>query len=123
MLYQPELTDEWADMPFGWGMLRPETRKAMLEGFALKASDSRYRLSFIVCGQDRIVLALRVVSVSPQFTQALDAALLRQEANLGEFTREAHDAEIAAAYRKWPTGDAMMSAATNVETAGAAYLD
>ena len=122
LICQKDMTKGWADMPFSWNLLQPGKHPLAYKQQEGHARLSRYLFKLVLCDQHAIVRAMRAVTVSPQFTQILDAALLRQQANLGEFSPAAHDAELAAAYRRWPTSEAMLSAAAIVETAGVEIL-
>ena len=64
------------------------------------------------------VRALRVVTVSSSWSAKLEELVAGQQAALGEFSPRAHDAEIEAAYRRWPTARAMARSAAAIEVAG-----
>jgi hypothetical protein len=110
----PGLTQGWADAPFSRGLLPPG-----LQELIPRTERQGYLCSLVLLDTDtRIVHALRVFSVSPKFSETFDQLCRDQLANIDTFSPDAHDAEIQAAYRKWPKADAMVKHALVVETAG-----
>jgi hypothetical protein len=110
----PGVTEGWADMPFSRGLLPPGLRPNIP-----RTPKQGYLCTLVLLDADtRIVHALRMFSVSPKFSETFDQLCTEQLARLETFSPEAHDAEIQAAYRKWPRADAMLKHAVIVETAG-----
>ncbi|CAO3434177.1 hypothetical protein [Azospirillum endophyticum] len=114
LVQQPELFAGWADAPFAWGKV-PSARRCLDDK---SPSSNGYLFGVYLTDQHSVVRALRVATVTPTFTTVLDEAIREQARHLGEFSVAAYDAEVAAAYRRWPRSDDMVRAACVVEALG-----
>jgi hypothetical protein len=114
LLYRVSGACGWSDAPFSVHLV-PE-----LERVAPPAPAPAERALLHVLLIDAatgIVKAIRVTSMSPEFTAALHETISAQLST--EWSLAEHDREIAAAYRRWPSCDDMARAALIRETAGA----
>jgi hypothetical protein len=118
LVQQDYLLKGWADAPFAWSKVATKNRYLPVEHEESSRSARGYLFNVVMTDERGIVHALRVTSVTPRFTAILDAALREQEWHANDFSVAAHDAEVEAAYRRWPTANAMASAAAIVEVAG-----
>jgi hypothetical protein len=115
-LYEINGFGTWGDAPFSLGLV-PTDRRTLP---ARQPHQGRLLNITLVEQGTRIVRALRAVSLSPAWCDVLDTLIAEQIRNLPEWTARAHQAEIAAAYRRWPAvSDAIRDGAV-VEVAGAA---
>lgn len=114
LMQQSEGLKSWSDMPFALGLNPPEGRelpeRAEAQGYGVHLT--------LVDARSGMVHALRWISVTPAFAAALDGAVGQQRAHFGEFSAAAHKAEIAEAYRRFPTADHMASKALAIELGG-----
>jgi hypothetical protein len=110
-------TDGWCDASYALGLVDPDYRDIdhrsrdkgwLLAGFLIDA------VSGIVCG-------LRMATMTPAFSQLLDDLVAEQRVALPEFTRQRHNAEIAAAHARWPKPKDMAKDALAIETAGISF--
>lgn len=107
-------TQGWADAPYALGVLSPENRPKHD-----RDPTTGYLFSFILAESTTgIIRAMRAATVTPRFSQRLDDALKRLENNLPDFSREKHDAEIQAAYRRFPRPYDMAKGAVVKEVLG-----
>jgi hypothetical protein len=116
LLYRFGASVAWSDSPFSWWLV-PEARRALPS--AVDTGETRAVLQVILAdAASGIVRALRAVSLSPEFTRALLGAV-RVQASTPWCGREDYDRQLAEAYRRYPTSDALLAAAT-ARTAGGA---
>lgn len=98
----------WGDSPYSWWLVPESQRQAP---FPLPTTHSRVLLTvLLVDAHTGILHAIRRVSLSPDFSRALHAAIQRQ-IERGWPGDQAYDAQIADAYHRWPTSEAMLGAA------------
>ena len=94
---------------FSWHLLPSSARNHLP---ALNTPTSRYLLPvFLVDADSRIVKAMRQVSLSPEFSQALRNAMVAQ-ADRPWIGDAAYDMQISAAYQHWPSSLNMLSASS-----------
>jgi hypothetical protein len=106
----------WSDAPYTWHLL-PEALRGLPP--ARDTGETRAVLeTFLVDAGTGILRAMRALSLSPDFTRALYGAI-RVQASTPWCGREAYDAQIADAYRRWPTTEAMLAAASHRTVGGA----
>ncbi len=105
----------WLDAPFSWHLVPPEQR-TLPPAWALV--ERRALLHAVLVGAGTgLVLALRVVSLSPAFTRLLHAAIRAQAQR--RFSEAGYDAQLQAAYAVNPhTEDLLLRAC--VRAAGGA---
>ena len=104
----------WSDAPYSWHMVPPDRRvlPAMQD-----TGETRGLLHIILTDAETgIVQVLRTVTLSVDFTRALLGAI-RVQASTPWCDQAAYDRQLAAAYERFPTTEAMLAAAT-VETSG-----
>lgn len=118
---QPELLKGWADMPFSWCKVAKGSRILASSAVPPGATPKGYLLTLILTDQHGVIHALRGVSVSPRFSAAFDGLCREQERHEAEFSVAAHDAEVDAAYRRWPRAEGILSRAVAVEQAGVSF--
>ena len=103
----------WSDAPFALGLAPVESRglppREQSEGFVVQL-----HLIEALTMQTR---AVRLGTASRSFSAKLEELFAGQQAALGEFSQRAHDAEIEAAYRRWPTSTEMACSAEVIEVA------
>jgi len=105
---------KWSDSPFCLG-LHPAGRR----GLPVRDPHQGRLLTVILAdAESSVALALRVVSISQAWSVVLEDMLATQEAALPSFSAASADAEIEAAYRRWPNVRDMVRAAAIIETAG-----
>ncbi len=109
-------TNGWADCPYSFLKLAPENREFTR---APESADGYFMVVHLV-DQNGIVHAIRGVSMTPKFSDALDENLRHQARHSGSYSAAAHDAEIGLAYKRWATSAHMVRAAVIKETAGEA---
>jgi hypothetical protein len=97
----------WSDAPYNWWLNAPEDRTLPNP----EPTDVERALLHVTLVNARtgIILALRAVTFSPEFTQHLNAAIRRQARTSWDPIR--YDKALAALYRRYPTTDAMRHAA------------
>ena len=108
------LTKGWSDAPYALGVVKPD-RRGILER---QPHQGRLLLMTLADAQSGLLHALRQISLTPAFSAKLDELVEKQRAALPRFSAEAHQAEIRAAYRRWPDPDSMVGAAVAVEHGG-----
>lgn len=106
----------WSDAPYSVHLV-PEDRRGELPENT--SADHRALLQVHLVGaRSGVVAALRAVSLSPNFTRALETAIRRQAAE--PFPgQSAYDAAIAETYRRFPSSAAMAKAARAATRGGA----
>ena len=109
----------WADAPFSWGKVAPHQR--YFETDEAAPSTTGYLFRLYLTDQFGIIRAIRMFTVTPRFSEALNNALRGQERHVDSWSVDAHNAEIAAAYRRWSTSKQMAKAATIIEEAGVPF--
>jgi hypothetical protein len=98
----------WSDAPYSWHLVAPGERTLPPVELSAKA---RAVLAVILVDADRnVVRALRLVTFSPELTGALHGAIRAQAAR--PFDAAAYDAQLAEAYERWKTSEAMVAKAT-----------
>jgi hypothetical protein len=106
----------WSDAPFSIHLVPAAERKLP---DVLRSDATRAVLQVIlVDASTGIVRALRLVSLSPEFTLELHSAIVAQAAQPAD--PAAHDRAIEAAYRRFPDTKAMVAAARATCVGGAA---
>jgi hypothetical protein len=107
--------EEWGDSPYSIHLAAIEQGSPVELPAPLSApDDATYRMILnitLVDGNDGTIKALRVSSFSPAFTRALHAALIDQAARPYPGDAE-YNRQLDAAYRRWPTTDAMLRSAS-----------
>ena len=99
----------WSDAPFSWHLV-PEGRRQMPPTPWELRPDTRALLQVILTdAATGLVRVLRAVSLAPDFTRALFAAVAVQAATLW-CGPAAYDRQVAAAYRRWPSSEALLAA-------------
>lgn len=117
LIHVPGLFAGWADAPFALGMHPPDQR-------AIPRPEPGHGWlvhTVLADAMNGNIAALRLLTWSPPFSQALADLLAGQAGHLAEFSRARHHAEIAAAYQRYPTSDAMAAGAALIETGGARF--
>lgn len=108
------LTEGWVDAPYALGIVPPDLRR-----FEFTDPDKGLVVTvMLVCARTGILHGIRALTVTPKFTDALDAVIAGQRMRLGGFTRGRHTAEVQTAYVKWASPAAMIEEAIVVETGG-----
>jgi hypothetical protein len=108
LLYRFGEAIRWSDAPYTWHLVPAGEREPPARR---RSGESRALLTVVLVDADRnLVRALRALTLSPEFTRTLHAAIRRQAARV--WTAEAYDAELRRAYARWPTSEAMLPAAT-----------
>lgn len=108
------MTEGWVDAPYALGCVHPEMRR-----FEFTDPDKGLVVTMmLVCARTGVLHGIRALTVTPQFTDALDAVIAGQRMRLGAFTRADHAAEVQAAYERWTTPAAMAAEAIVTETGG-----
>jgi hypothetical protein len=93
----------WSDAPYSIHLVRHDERTVPSE----ETLESRALLHVILVDAPRnTVLVLRALSLSPEFTTILHAAIRRQAVE--PWDAAAHDAAIADAYRRWSSTAEML---------------
>ncbi|HRJ61571.1 MAG TPA: hypothetical protein PKZ99_10385 [Azospirillaceae bacterium] len=113
ILYDLDGFCRWSDAPFSVG-LTPAGRRELP---AREPLQRRLLLLTLLAAETAEIKALRIASLSPTWSAALEAEIARQTTALPQWSRQAHEAEIAAAYRRW-TADDMAKSAPLIEVAG-----
>jgi len=113
----PGLTVGWADASYALGMVHPEDREIDRRG----PGEGWLISMLLICAETGVLHALRAVTVTPAFSERLDELVAEQRAVLPAFSRAAHEAEIAAAYRRWPTPNHMAKDALITEFGGLSF--
>lgn len=115
LLYRFGSAVPWSDAPFSWHLV-PRGRRTVP---ASTTGQTRTVLQvYLVDAATGIVRVIRAVSLSPEFTARLHAAIAAQ-ASVPWIGREAYDAQLAEHYRRWPTTEAMLADAVCRTTGGA----
>lgn len=115
LLYDIEhLTKGWSDAPYAFGLVAVDRRELQPR----EPHQGRLLMSILVDADTGTLHAIRGVSLTPAFSDALDRLLDAQRAALPDFTPAAHDAELRAAYARWPDPAAMAGAAVAIEQGG-----
>lgn len=97
----------WSDALYSWHLV-PEDQRRIPE---TDLPEQRILLSVVVVDcADGIVLALRGMTLSPEFTRALHAAIRDQSARPWPGERE-YGRQIQALYARYPTSEALARAA------------
>ncbi len=95
--------DPWSDAPYSWWLV-PEGERSLPEGIPTPESWRLLSIT-VVEATTGIIEVLREVSMSPQFTVALQTAIQMQASKA--FDRAVHDKAIALAYRMYPHSNQM----------------
>jgi len=99
---------QWGDSPFNWHAVPEEGRwQPDPELGPAQRAPLQVMMMDRVTG---IIETMRLVTFSPQFSTALNRAIARQIAR-GPCSEADYDAQLARAYRLYPTTDAMAKAA------------
>ena len=105
-----------ADMPYDHSLPPPHLR-----GLPERSPTEGLLVQIIVADTvSGIVRALRFVSITPKFSALIEHELARLDTRVGSPDWN-HRADVVRAYRKYPTPDAMMAAASHRETAGISF--
>ena len=98
----------WSDAVFNWWLV-PDAERAVPER---EASDQERALLNIVLvnAEDGKIAVLRVVTLSPEFTAKLNAAL-RQQARTAWKGEAEYDKALNKIYQRYPTTEAMLNVA------------
>lgn len=113
ILYELDGFCSWSDAPFSVGLTPAGGRD-----LPPREPQQRRLLEITLLAADTAeIKALRVASLSPTWSAALEAEIARQMAALPQWSRQVHEAEIAAAYRRWTAAD-MAKASQLIEVAG-----
>jgi hypothetical protein len=100
----------WSDTPFSWH-LAPEGRRQLPPAPDEVSPDTRALLQVVLTDATTgLVRALRAVSLAPDFTRTLFAAVAAQAA-APWCGPAAYDRQLDAACRRWPSSVALMRAA------------
>lgn len=106
----------WSDAPYSWHLTKLAGREAM--PVMTEGPETRALLQVVLLDAPTgIVKVLRAVSLSPEFTMALHDAIRRQASAPWPGSAE-YNSMIQEAYRKWPTTEAMLAAATTRTVGG-----
>lgn len=105
----------WSDSPFTQWFVPPAERRLPT---VLVGRQRALLFVSLVDASTGILLTLRVVSLSPEFTVALHDAIRRQ-ARTAFRGREDHEKRVARIFRRYPTTEALVAAATVRCTGGA----
>lgn len=98
----------WSDAPFSWHLV-PEGRRRVPER---AGPETRALLQVqLIESRSGTVLALRTLTLSPEFTRLLHAAIRRQSEAPWP-GRASYDAQLHEAYRRFPTSAQMAKNAT-----------
>jgi len=112
LLYRIVDICEWSDVAYNIQQLRAEEQVVPAD-----IPGSRARLQMTLVNADSgIILAKRMLSISPTMTQALRHTL--QEQTLTPLSRHEYEAQVQQAYARYPDTDAMLKDAWMIETAG-----
>ena len=112
LLYRIVDICEWSDVAYNIQQLRAEEQVVPAD-----IPGSRARLQMTLVNADSgIILAKRMLSISPTMTQALRHTLLEQ--TLTPLSRYEYEAQVQQAYARYPDTDAMLKDAWMIETAG-----
>lgn len=97
----------WSDAPYSWHLVPPDQRtRPEPEATA----ETRALLHVLLVDADTgLVQALRVLTLSPDFTRLLHAAIRAQALRPWRVTR--YDARLAALYQRYPTSEALLERA------------
>jgi hypothetical protein len=100
----------WSETPFSWHLV-PEGRRQLPPAPGEVGPDTRALLQVILTdAATGLVCALRAVSLAPDFTRALFAAVAAQAA-APWCGPAAYDRQLAAACRRWPSSEALLDEA------------
>jgi hypothetical protein len=100
----------WSDAPFSWHLV-PEGRRRLPPAPGALGPETRALLRVILTdAATGLVRVLRAVSLAPDFTRALCAAVAAQAA-APWYGPAAYDHQLAEAYRRWPSSEALLAAA------------
>jgi hypothetical protein len=100
----------WSDAPFSWHLV-PEGRRQLPPAPGELSPDTRELLLVILTdAATGLVRVLRAVSLAPDFTRALFAAVAAQAA-APWCGPAAYDRQLAEAYRRWPSSNNLLTAA------------
>ncbi len=103
---------EWSDVAYNVHQLRDEERTVPAD-----IPDHRDPLQMTLVNADGgIILAKRMLSMSPALTQALRHAL--QEQMKTPLSRFEYESQVQQIYARYPDSDAMLKNAGKIETAG-----
>ncbi len=97
----------WSDAPYSFHLV-PAGQRELPQRLA--TPETRVLLQVVlVDARSTIVRALRVVSLSPEFSRALHREIAGQVA--APWNPKSYDADLDAAYRRWRSAESMLSAA------------
>ena len=113
----PIAIDGWSDMPFSYCLLNPKDRPNGRE----IGDKQGYTFVAYLIDHNMVIRGIRVFTVSPSFSDALDGQFRKQLSNQHSFTTLKHHAEVEKAYKLYPTSAALAKAATIIEVAGAPF--
>ncbi len=107
LLYRFHAVIDWCDAPYSWHLL-PADERQLPE--TLMTAETRALLSVVLVDADHnIVRALRAVTLSPEFSQALHTAITEQAEE--RWDRKEFDAHLHSAYQFFSTTEQMLSRA------------
>lgn len=116
LLRGSRLAADWMDAPFAVAKLPPEERGLP----ACPPTRGYLAQLFLIDTRDNTIRGIRLFTLSPDFSQALQAEVARQQRHAATFSEAAHEAEIHDAYARMPRGADMARQATITERAGCA---
>lgn len=112
LLYELDGFAPWSDAPYSLGLTQ-----GMLPQPVQPEGGALMQLTLVDAGT-AIIRSLRVVSVSAGFCAELWRALGEQGGALPAYSEPARQAEVDAAYRRWPHSRDMVKSASMIEVAG-----
>jgi hypothetical protein len=99
----------WSAAPFSWHLVHPDRRQS--PPTQIDEPEGQLLQIVLVDAASGIVEALRVITLTPDFTRALYDAIRRQVTR--QFPgRTGYDAQLAEAYREYPTTADLLNEAT-----------
>ena len=111
LLYRIVDICEWSDVAYNIQQLRPEEQAVPAD-----VPGNRAGVQMTLVNADSgIILARRMLNISPAMTQALRHTL--QEQTLTPLSRYEYEAQVQQAYARYPDSDAMLKDAWMMETA------
>ena len=111
LLYRIVDICEWSDVAYNIQQLRPEEQTVPTD-----VPGNRAGVQMTLVNADSgIILARRMLNISPAMTQALRHTL--QEQTLTPLSRYEYEAQVQQAYARYPDSDAMLKDAWMMETA------
>jgi len=105
LLYRINGACDWSDQPYSWHLLAEDERMLPPPG----PGRALMQVRLVAC-ETGILRAQRLISLKPRLTQRLHAAIRRQAAAPWPGD-EAYDNALSAAYRQYPTAEALLACA------------